>query len=55
MAEVGEGETLSERQEEELKSLEAIFMQDVSDLRKKDTWKVKVSIDLMNLFVSLLV
>ena len=33
-------ESLSERQEYELQILEAIYIDEVTDLRKKDAWKV---------------
>ena len=33
-------ESLTERQEHEIQFLEAIYMDDVKDLRKNDPWKV---------------
>ena len=41
MASDGDGvESLTERQEHEIQFLEAIYMDDVKDLRKNDAWKV---------------
>lgn len=35
--------SLQERQEDELKVIEAIYMQDVEDLRSADAWKVETA------------
>ena len=42
MAGMQETETLAERQENELQVLQAIFCDDVTDLRTKDAWKVRI-------------
>ena len=36
-------DSLKERQENELQLLEAIYVNDVTDLRNQDAWKVKIN------------
>lgn len=43
MATAEDAESLSERQENELEVLKAIYVDDVSDLRDGDAWKVSGS------------
>ena len=45
-----ETESLTERQENELQILKAIYIDDVQDIREKDAWKVTVTMMLLSTY-----